>query len=653
MAYEEIAKIIVDGVGGRKNVNSVVHCTTRLRFKLKDDDKAKTDVLKDTDGIVTVVQSGGQYQVVIGNKVADVYKAVLSELGMDEQEASSDEATGSLLDRFVDLISGIFAPALGYMAATGMIKGLAALCLSMGWLSDKSGTYLILNALGDSFFYFLPVMLGYTASLKFKVSPFLGMVLGATLVYPTIVGMNPATLAAGGAKPLFTLFAGSIFASPVYDTFLGIPVIMMNYTSSVIPIILAVWFASKVNKLTEKYIPESTKVFLVPFTNLLISIPVTLLVIGPISTWASNAVGAASIALINFSPILAGLVIGGLWQVLVMFGLHWGLIPIAILNMASGADPMLVLTFACSWAQIGAVLAITMRTKNEKLRGLGISAFITGIFGITEPAIYGITLPRRKPFIISCIGGALGGAIIGMFGSKGYQMGGMGVFALPSYINPNGGIGMPFWGTIIGALIGFIVGLVLTLMFGISKEDLVEEKVAVATPAGNVAVDTEEVDDLDTENLSVLEDISSPLNGEIIPLEKVKDEVFASKAMGPGIAIQPADGNLYAPADGKVEMIFPTGHAIGISTSNGAQIMVHLGMDTVQLDGKFFETHVKKDDEVKKGQLLISFDLEEIQKAGYDMETPIVVTNFKDYQVVEPLKNSGAIKVGDEILELK
>ncbi|GKQ42188.1 PTS beta-glucoside transporter subunit EIIBCA [Companilactobacillus sp. RD055328] len=651
MAYEEIAKIIVDGVGGRKNVKSVIHCTTRLRFKLDDEKKAKTDVLKNTDGIVTVVESGGQYQVVIGNKVADVYKTVLSELGMDEQEANSDVSSGNLLDRFVDLISGIFAPALGYMAATGMIKGLAALCLSLGWLSDKSGTYVILNALGDSFFYFLPILLGYTASLKFKVSPIMGMVLGATLVYPSIVAIAPATLAAAGTKPLFTLFTGTIFASPVYDTFLGIPVIMMNYTSSVIPIILAVWFASKVNKLTEKYIPESTKIFLVPFVNLLISIPVTLLVIGPISTWASNAVGAASITLIDFSPIVAGLVLGGLWQVLVMFGLHWGLIPIAILNMSQGgADPMLVLTFACSWAQIASVLAITMRTKNEKLKGLGISAFITGIFGITEPAIYGITLPRRKPFIISCIGGAIGGAIIGMFGSKGYQMGGMGVFALPSYISPQGGIGMPFWGTIIGAAVGFIVALVLTLMFGISKEDLVEEKTVVATPAGNMAVDINEVN---TNDLSVIEDISSPLNGEIIPIEKVKDEVFASKAMGSGIAIQPTDGKLYAPADGKVEMIFPTGHAIGISTNNGAQIMVHLGMDTVQLDGKFFETHVKKYDEVKKGQLLIDFDLDEIKKAGYDMETPIVVTNTNDYQVVEPLKRSGAIKVGEEILELK
>ena len=668
MAYEALAKQIVAGVGGPKNIKSVVHCTTRLRFHLADEQQAKTEQIKDLDGVVTVVQSGGQYQVVIGNQVADVYDAVTAVAGISGagEVADDDEPSGNLFNRFIDLISGIFAPTLGYLAATGMIKGVMALCLTMGWLSDKSGTYVILNALGDSFFYFLPILLGYTASLKFKVSPFLGMVLGATLVYPTIVGMAPATLAATGAKPMFTLFANTIFAAPIYDTFLGIPVIMMNYSSSVIPIILAVWFAAKVERLCKRFIPEVTRTFLLPFTTLLIAAPITLLIIGPISTWAGNAVGAGSTALITFSPILAGLVLGSLWQVLVMFGLHWGLIPIMILNLAqNGTDQLIILTFACSFAQIGAVLAVTLRTKNEKLKGLGISAFITGIFGITEPAIYGITLPRKKPFIMSCIGGGIGGAIIGFFGSKAYTMGGMGVFALPAYINPQGGLDLAFYGTLIGAAVAFVVGLGLTLAFGIDPADAQvtpakatqQPAVAMATEAGTVLVADQLQPATTTTSThqqgSTLETLTSPLTGEVVPLTAIKDDVFASQAMGQGVAIEPTTGALYAPAAGKIVLVFPTNHAIGIDTDDGAQLLIHVGMNTVQLNGQYFTPHVQQGQRVTQGQLLLTFDLAQIKAAGYEVTTPLIVTNSKDYQSVAALQTSGAIDAKTPLLELK
>lgn len=377
MAYEQLATDILANVGGSDNIRSVVHCTTRLRFKLKDEKKAQTDTLKNMDGVVTVVQSGGQYQVVIGNQVADVYDALLK-IGNIAGEGivpddDDQQPKMSLLDRFIDLISGIFAPTLGVLAATGMIKGLVALFVAVGWLTTKSGTYQILFALGDSFFYFFPIMLGYSASKKFKVNPFLGMVIGATLVYPSIVGLIPSTLAQSGAKPLYTLFAGTLFESPIYTTFLGIPVIMMSYASSVIPIIVAVWFTSKVEPFFKKVLPEVIRTFLVPFCTALVVVPVTFLVIGPLSTWLGDLLGAGSNALYQFSPVVTGAVLGGLWQVLVIFGLHWGIVPLAILNISTlGYDTILTLVFAASFAQIGSVLAITLRTKNIKLKGLGL-----------------------------------------------------------------------------------------------------------------------------------------------------------------------------------------------------------------------------------------------------------------------------------------
>lgn len=465
MKYAQLVAMIIENIGGKDNINSVVHCTTRLRFKLKDENRAKTDFLKAAEGIVTVVKSGGQYQVVIGNHVADVYQELMEQTGLLGQEQVPDDNKGSLLDRFIDLISGIFAPALGLLAATGMIKGVLALLLTFGWLSEASGTYIILQALGDSFFYFLPIMLGYTASKKFGVNPFLGMVIGATLVYPTIVGYNPLAMMASGAEPLYTLFSGTLFESPIYLTFLGIPVVMMSYTSSVIPIIVAIWFTSKVEPFFKKIIPDVVKTFLVPFCSALVVVPITFLVIGPISTWLGTALGAGSLAVYHFSPLMAGMILGGLWQVLVIFGLHWGLVPIGLLNLTTlGFDPILTLTFAASFAQIGAVLAVVLRTKDQKTKGLGISAFISGIFGVTEPAIYGITLPRKKPFIASCIAAAVGGGILGFMGTKSYIVGGLGIFGIPSMINPKTGIDSTFYGIFIAIGLAFVIGFVFTLI---------------------------------------------------------------------------------------------------------------------------------------------------------------------------------------------
>ena len=540
-----------------------------------------------------------------------------------------------MLDRFIDLISGIFTPILGAMCATGMIKGLTAMCSSFGWLSTNSGTYKVLYAIGDGFFYFLPIMLAVTAAKRFKVERFTAMTIGAAMCYPVITAL------ASDKNVIITLFAGTPFASEVYATFLGIPMISMNYTSTVIPVILAVWFASIVEKWCKKWIPTVVKTFLVPFVTLLIVIPLTFLIIGPVATWIGAALAAITSSIYNFSPILAGLVVGAFWQVFVIFGVHWGLVAVAIANLAAmGYDPIISLSLGASFAQTGVVLAILMQTKDEKLKGIAFPAFISGIFGVTEPAIYGVTLSRKKPFVLSCIGAGLGGMIIGFFGTKGYMMGGMGIFLIPTAINPKVGMNMSVYGLMIAMTVSFILGLVLQLVFGKSSVDNPEELALQKAKEEKV------------ENNNPDEKVVSPLNGQVMTLSEVKDEVFSSGAMGKGMAIEPTDGVLHAPADGQIIMTFPTSHAIGMRTTDGAEILMHIGMDTVNLQGKGFNTLVEKGQNVKAGDELVKFDIPAIKKAGYRVTTPIVVTNSQDYADIERTAD-GQVKVGQEILDLQ
>ncbi|MFH5807245.1 beta-glucoside-specific PTS transporter subunit IIABC [Lactiplantibacillus plantarum] len=601
MAYEDLSKKIIAGVGGKDNVKSVVHCTTRLRFKLKDESATHTDELKDTDGVITVVQSGGQYQVVIGNEVADVYETLIRVGGFaDGGSVPDDYEDGekmSIFDRFIDLISGIFTPMLGVLCAAGMIKGFVAMFVAFNWLSENSGTYKILYSIGDGFFYFLPIVLGLTAAKKFHVDQFVGMAIGMALCYPSIVALNSSKTV------LSTLFSGSIFESQIHATFLGIPVVMMSYTSSVIPIILAVWFASKVQAFAKRIVPTVAKTFLVPFITLLIAVPITFLIIGPVASWLSDGISTVCVAIYNFSPIVAGLVMGAFWQVFVIFGVHWGFVAVMMANLASqGFDPILGLSLAASFAQTGVVLGILLQTKNQKTRGIALPAFISGIFGVTEPAIYGLTLPRKRPFILSCVAASIGGGII---------------------------------------------GFALQMLFGYKsvdsndKQTKVVETAATADPVmvGGVSVETTptgaatKVEPSVTYNAATK--LSSPETGQIIPLSEVKDEVFSSGAMGKGVAIEPTDGVLYAPADGEVALVFPTGHAVGLNTTDGAEILMHIGMDTVELEGKGFETLVQKGETVKAGQPLVKFDIEAIKAAGYPVTTPMVVTNSKNYHDVK------------------
>lgn len=623
MAYEELSKTIIENIGGKDNINSLTHCVTRLRFKLKDEGKANTDVLKNTDGVVTVMQSGGQYQVVIGNHVSDVYEQVQKDAGISEDSNQEEESPSGVLDRFVDLISGIFMPILGVLAASGMIKGFNAMFVALGVLSNESGTYFLLEATGDALFYFLPVIFGYTASKKLKLAPFVGMTIGGALVYPDLVGILES-------EPLYLLFEGTVIESPVFFEFLGIPVVLMSYGSSVIPIILAVFAAAKIQKALRSIIPDVVRTFLVPFFTLLIAVPLTFIVIGPVATWSANLIGEGIYIAYDFNPTIAGVLIGGLWQILVIFGLHMGIVSLSINNLAVlGVDRLMVANNPASFAQTGAVIGVMLRTKDKKLKTLCVPAIISGIFGVTEPAIYGITLPKKKPFIVSVIVSGIAGGAMGALGVTRYVMGGLGIFSYPSFLDPAGSglqllpaiIGISFAAMALSAIITYFVGfdedieVIEETEEGFKKEVATEG--AIVTAGGEAYVEKEV--------------IKSPLSGEILDLEKLKDDAFSSGAMGKGIAIIPNEGKVVSPVDGEISMVFPTSHAIGIKSDEGTEILIHVGMDTVQLDGKGFTSHVKKGDKVKAGDLVLEFDINTIEEAGYDVTTPVIITNCEDF----------------------
>lgn len=471
--YDGLARIIIQNVGGKSNIISVAHCITRLRFKLKDESKANKEVLESTDGVIKVMQAGGQYQVVIGNQVNDVYDAVL-EVGHltaagavdeDGNAVEEDNAGGgkkSPVSMLIDVISGTLQPTLGVLAATGIIKGLLALFDFIGLIPSTSGTYQVWYAMADGFFYFLPIILGYTAAKKFKINEFIGMAIGIALCYPAMVNST-------AGEVLGTVFGGTAFEMSYYQTFMGIPVIMpaSGYTSSVVPIILAVAVAAPIEHWLKKVIPDVIKLFVVPFVTLVIMVPLTYLVIGPVASVLCSILSLVFNAIYSIpvvGGIIGGILIGAFWQVLVIFGLHWGLVPLAMINYGlMGYDTFLSPYFCVSFAQTFVVLAIILKTKNEKTKKVAIPAFISGIFGVTEPAIYGVTLPKKKPFVYSCIAGAIGGAFTGFMNTRSYSIGGLGLFGLPSFIDTTGDMGITnMIYIIIAILIASAVGFGLT-----------------------------------------------------------------------------------------------------------------------------------------------------------------------------------------------
>lgn len=629
--YDGLARIIIQNVGGKSNVVSLTHCITRLRFKLKDESKANTEVLKATDGIVTVLQSGGQYQIVIGNHVPDVY-AVVNQIGGFGGEGAAVDSGEKEKMTLIDIISGIFSPLLGVLAATGMVKGLLALASFCG-MSETSGTYIILYSVADGFFYFMPIFLGYMAAMKFGMNKFVGMAIGAALVYPNIVDFT-------SLEPIGTIFAGTAFETNIYTKFLGIPVLLPGggYASSVIPVILSVFVGSKIERLWKKIIPDVVKNFLVPMATLLVIVPLTFLIVGPIANLAASAIGWVTSSAYSLSPIVAGLIVGGFWQVLVIFGLHWGMVPIMMNNISViGYDAVMSPYFTATFAQTAVIVAILIKTKDKNIRSLAVPAAISGTFGVTEPAIYGISLPKKKPFIISCIASAIGGAVIGALNVKCYIFGALGIFAFPSYIDKATNDLSSMYGALIGVVVAIVIAFVLTMITYKDEEKKpaakIEEKPAASGKSMKKSM------------------IVSPLKGMVKPLSEVEDEAFSSGALGQGIAIEPMEGKLTAPADGTISAFFPTGHAIGMTTEDGAEILMHVGMDTVKLEGKYFTPKAKQGDHVKKGQVLLEFDIQKIKKAGYSTVTPVLITNSDQYTDIVPTDAKQANR-GDTILTL-
>ena len=623
--YENLAKEILENVGGKENINSLTHCVTRLRFRLKDESKANDEALKNNPGVVTVMKSAGQYQVVIGNHVPLVYGDVCELAGISNgAQQVEEEAPQGLFNKLIDIISGCFQPILGPLCAAGIIKGLNALLVFiLGSSFSNSGTYMILNAIGDSIFNFLPIILGYTAAKKFNVNVIVGMIIGATLCYPTI---QTDTLSAAG-KAIGTLpFIGSY-----YTKFIGIPFVSGNYTSTVVPVICIVALAAQIQKIAKKFVPEMLQNFFVPFFVLIISLPIGLLVIGSVVSLLTTVLSNMFAGLYAFSPIVTAFVIGALWQCLVIFGLHWALVPMAMVNIGNlGYDTILPGMLGTTFAATGVLAAMYLKLKDENKKALAIPGVISAFCGVTEPAIYGFLLPEKTPFVFSCIGGAVGGAIMGTVAAKQYVIGGLGIFSVVNYISPKGNATGMIVSLIAGA-VSLVVGFVLTMIFYKTNDQQVENK---------------EVTKLEEET------ILSPIKGEVKPIEESSDAAFASGALGKGVVILPEEGKVYAPVTGTVTVLFPSLHAIGITSDAGVELLIHIGINTVQLNGEGFTAHIKQGDQIKQGQLLVEFDMNKIKEAGYSLETPVLVTNYADLKEVKNT-NDSSVQLQETLIEVK
>lgn len=618
--YDDLSKKIETFIGGSDNVISLFHCATRLRFKLKDRNKADKKSLEQLEGVITVIESGGQIQVVIGNQVADVYEAILKNTDIkaadQEKESTENKEKKNVLNLFMETISGIFAPVLAAMCGAGMLKGILILCTTLGWLTAEMGTYRILYAAADGVFTFLPVFLAFTAAKKFHADQFVSVGIAAALVYPDIT----AAFSAGEAL-----------------TFMKIPVVLVSYTSSVIPIIISIYVLSKLEKGLKHILPEICKRFMTPLLSLVIMVPATYLVIGPVADFAGKLLASGYTGMVGFSPIIAGFVLGLLWPAVVMFGLHWGFAPIVFNNIAEyGRDTLFTITGPNNMAQAGATLGVFLKTKNKELKSLSGSAALSAVLaGITEPAIYGITLKYKKPFFIGAFFSGIAGAIVAASGAGAPTLLTTSILTLPGYI------GKGFAGFCIACAIAYFGSAIVTYLFGFQDSMLPEND-------NNTAVKGAK----EKSSVRGEAEMTAPVNGKVILLSEVRDEAFASEALGKGIAIIPQDGRICAPCDGVVSALFPTGHAIGITSTNGAEVLIHVGMDTVRLNGAGFMSHVSEGQMVKAGDLLIEADLETIQKAGYDTTTPIIITNTEDFAEVETA-GVGLVKAGVPVIMLK
>lgn len=615
MNYESIAREILKNIGGEKNIEHVTHCATRLRFNLADDSKVNKQSLEQIKGVMGITNQGGQFQVIIGNDVNRVYEKIVALGSFNDGKSSENNAKRNVFVKIMDILAGIFTPILPAITGAGLIKAFLVLFVNLGWLSVEGQNYYILNLISDAAFYFLPIFLAYTTATKFNSNPFLAVTIGGVLLHP-----NLAELVKAG--------------SPV--NFMGLPVTLVSYSSSVVPIILTVWLMSYIEKWADKFVPGLVKFFLKPVLVLLIAAPMALIVIGPIGTFLGDYLATMVNLLEGKVPWLTMGILGAVSPLIIMTGMHYGLFPLMITSLSTKGYETLLMPagLAANVAQGGASLAVALKSKNKELKQLSFSAGITAVLGITEPAMFGVTIRLKKPMIAAMIGGAVGGVFAGLVGLKAYGLAATGVASLAIFA----GSGNNFIYALITAAIAFIVAFVMGWIIGF--DDIPDEDNDSSKKNEKVILPK-----------SSKTTVFSPFDGEIVPLSEVPDEAFSKELMGKGVAIIPENGNLVSPIDGKIQTIYKTKHAIGLVSNDGVEVMIHIGINTVKLKGEHFLVHVKAGDVVKKGDLLLQFDIEAIKSAGFDVITPIIITNTDNYLEILSSERK-KITTGETILNL-
>ncbi|MGN0373558.1 MAG: beta-glucoside-specific PTS transporter subunit IIABC [Enterocloster sp.] len=627
MNAKETASRILKEVGGEKNVQYLTHCVTRLRFNLHSMDNVDENKIKNISGVVGVVNKGGQFQVIIGQEVVSVYNELLK-LGefntgsaSGQQQAQEEEKKG-VVNRVLDTIAGIFSPIMSIIAGAGMIKALLSI-LTVFHLIDTSGNlYYFLNFIADASYYFLPIYLANSAAKKFGCNPFMAMLMGGILLHPKLIALKE------------TADVVSV---------LGLPVRMVTYSSSVIPIILIVFVLAYVEKFVEKITPSIIKFIAKPVLTILIMSPIALVVLGPLGGIIGDGLVSVLLSIEKIAPWILPTVIGAFMPFLVMTGMHYSLLP-AYVNSLSALGYETIIgpgNLPSNIAQGAAALCVAVRTKNKEFRQLAVSSGLTALLGVTEPALFGVNLRLKKPLIATTIGGGLGGLYAGLTGVQRYGGGGAGLAAIGLYVGEDS---RNVTNALIAAAIAFVATFAIQWYLGfedVAAEGAGEEVAAKKETSGEKAT-LAEAD----------KSICSPAEGEIIPVSEVNDPAFASEVMGTTVAVRPKTGKLFAPADGMIVTVFDTKHAIGMAADNGAEILLHVGIDTVELQGRHFTAHVSNGDTVKKGDLLLEFDKEAIEKEGYDTVTPVIISNsvvFSSIEKAEP----GTVKPGDRIMVLK
>ena len=649
--YEQLARTIIKDVGGAENIRGVTHCLTRLRFDLKNEKRVDGASLQANPDVVTTQFAGGRFQVVIGSTVGDVFDEVERQLGGNVIDAGRAQATGSLLDRFTQMITQVMTPVLGVLCGCGIIAGVMALLSALGVIVPGDGTYLILNAMGNACLTFFPILLGYTSAKTFGMNPFTGMILGCVLVFPDL-----ATGMATG-DPLYTMLAGSPLAMPVYKTFLGIPVMFPStgYTSTVIPIIFATFVASKVERLANTYLPKAARMFVTPAITVLVAGSIALLVVGPVSIMLTNLISLGLDSLLAAAPIVAYVVFALIYQPLVIFGLHWALISIGLIEFATtGSTLLIALIFPASFAHLAVCAAVMLRSREERMRETSLAAVISACFCIIEPSIYGVTLPVRKRFGICMLAGTAGAIVMGLMGSHMFAVA-MGVTGFASFIDPVTGATQGLIGCAASLAVTMVVGFGATWVTYDAADDSVSaggsETETAPTPSGADAdtapVPTGPGQRHATRPLRTV--VLSPVSGTVAPLSQMGDPAFSGGAMGQGACVIASEGRVVAPCDGTLTVLFPTGHAFGVTTDSGAEVLVHIGTDTVQLPEGTFRVHATKGARVRAGEELVTFDLESVRRAGTSLETAVLVTDPENSLEVISLAKD-VVKAGDELL---